>query len=245
MKEISRRLVLAVLLQGLVMLSYSDAFARDKKNQAAANPAPGKAVVFVYRHPRALGKIATPMIFVGGRLLTDKLHDHEYAFMEVPAGTIVVTAFAASAGKGWGNSSLYDSRHFVMPSATGGWASLPGCSEIAWDKMAVVPGADWSSLTGSLDTTAVLRCQAGLITMERECSGKNKHSPECSEKEGGLGSALQLVGLSETAYRIQITAQEGKSHYVEYEIKASGKTLRPVDDADGAKEVNKLHLVKD
>lgn len=66
--------------------------AQDSKNPAVLPvPSSGKAIICIYRTYRFTGSAAHDELFINDTHLA-KLLNSEYAFMEVPAGTVVIAA---------------------------------------------------------------------------------------------------------------------------------------------------------
>ncbi len=90
--------------------------AQESKTVSASAAAPtAQASIYVYRQGHMLGAIGHPIIFVNDYLLAE-MHNSNYASLEVPQGTVIVSATFANQGD------------LLMPSPTGYWASLPGCT---------------------------------------------------------------------------------------------------------------------
>jgi hypothetical protein len=67
------------------------AVAQDAKTPAVVPaPSPGKAMVCIYRESRFTGSASHDDLYINGILMA-KLLNGEYAFMEVPPGTVVVS----------------------------------------------------------------------------------------------------------------------------------------------------------
>lgn len=76
---------MAVLFTGLISL------AQDSKTPAVLpEPSSGKAIVCIYRTYRFTGSSAHDELYINGTHLA-KLLNSEYAFMEVPPGTVVIS----------------------------------------------------------------------------------------------------------------------------------------------------------
>ena len=78
------------------LFTGSISVAQDSKTPAVL-PAPssGKAIVCIYRTYRFVGSSAHDQLFVNGTHLA-KLLNSEYAFMEVPPGTVVISGLAST-----------------------------------------------------------------------------------------------------------------------------------------------------
>ena len=67
-------------------------FAKDKDEAVLPAPSSGKAIVCIYRTYRFTGSSSHDEIYVNGKHL-GKLLNSEYAFMEVPPGTVVISGY--------------------------------------------------------------------------------------------------------------------------------------------------------
>jgi hypothetical protein len=76
---------MAVLLAGPISLAQD-----SKSSGVVPAPSSGKAIVCIYRTYRFTGSSAHDELYVNGTHLA-KLLNSEYAFMEVPAGTVVIS----------------------------------------------------------------------------------------------------------------------------------------------------------
>ena len=92
--RLSRRSLAGLLLAVsamAILLAAPIALAQDSKGPGVL-PAPssGKAIVCIFRTYRFTGSAAHDELYVNGTHLA-KLLNSEYAFMEVPAGTVVIS----------------------------------------------------------------------------------------------------------------------------------------------------------
>lgn len=156
---------------------------------SAQEPAAGKALVYVYRQHQLHGAGEHSIIFVNDYLLSE-LHLSEYAQLEVPQGSVVVTA------------TLPYMRHIVPPTSAGYWASLPSCAGFA--------GLDWRRWAEA-SPVDVAHCYSELTQLVRECrvyttTGgcaqpgcilvRTTHIPACKYKLNGLGDAFYLLRVA-------------------------------------------------
>lgn len=96
----------ALMLSGCPRVAAAQAPPDPKPQAALTTPSAGKALICIYRLSRAVGSAAHDSLFVNGVFLATLLNG-EYASMEVPPGTVVVS----------GTPKMYYGPSVIMSSA--------------------------------------------------------------------------------------------------------------------------------
>jgi hypothetical protein len=63
--------------------------------------------------------------------------------------------------------------------------------------------------------------------------------------QNGVSNALAMLTQSFVRVRIEIEVEAGKTYYVRWSVSGNYGKMELVDPANGAKEIEKLHLAKD
>jgi hypothetical protein len=202
--------------------------------QATASPtSAGNGIVYVYRKGSIVGTAGRPLIFVNDEYRAE-LHNSNYASLEVPQGALSITATV----------SLLKYGRFPPP--TGEWASGPGCASVDWRRLVVAPSG------------TIARCKDELTSLFMRCGVRWEGVfpiiwavvPKCNYKLNGADAAFNYAGLAmrpkELAHeRLHIEVEAGKTYYVKWSGSSSGGKMQLQDAAAGAKEIRKLHPVRD
>ena len=147
---------------------------------ACASPAPssGKALVCVYRQSRALGSAAHDNLFINGIFLA-KLLNGEYASMEVPPGTVVVT----------GLPRMYYGPSVIMSSAAAANETRKESERIRFDAEAgKTYYLKWTSgMFASGITVTPMNVETGARELGKLHPSKNTDPKEVAKDEGKEG----------------------------------------------------------
>jgi hypothetical protein len=201
------------------------------------------------------------IIFVNDYLLAE-MHLSEYASLEVPEGSVVI-------------SGTLPVNHIVPPSITGFWASLPSCASLAgldWRRWAEALPADVAPCRSEL-TKLVTECRVRVETEGSFRPGSVRITktiiPSCNYKLIGMGDAIYLLETApflphavatapegETSpsifhqngpiqVQLRFDAEAGKTYYVKYSFDASFSAhthLELMEASRGVKEMRSLRL---
>jgi cytohesin len=258
----TQKLTLTKVCLGLLVIASlllaSEAIGSEKFTPSPPPPA-GKALVYVYRHR----KISTthPLIFVNDYLLAE-MHNSNYAAIYVPQGAMVVAA------------TIPTEKYFTVPSPTGEWASLPGCRDLDWRRLAGGRPRDIQVCTHEL---WVLVRECASYTTESGCRGPGcllittRHVPACYNKLFGFspdtfelldlalglrpilkGAPLapaprnpyQQLDASEFDTALRMEVEAGKTYYIRYSLARAEGKFEVAGESTGAKEINGLHFAE-
>jgi hypothetical protein len=211
--------------------------ARDNSGpvtQSAASPAAtGTGRLYLYRQGRFLGKITHFSAYVGDTFLAE-IHNAEYASMEVPAGTVLITAAGPIIGK----------HHIPFG---GSWASEPGCAGLKWRRLALESIADIEGCKSRIGALANI-CGS---TVEGcfMCPLETIRVPGCNYQLNGASLGYQLLLEVGAAIRLKLDVEAGKTYYVRWSLSLRNHPqpykMELVDEATGVKEIKHEHLAKE
>jgi len=208
---------------------------------AVSQPAPSNARVFVYRKGGIVGGGADPLVYVNDYLLAE-LHPSEFASVEVPPGKVVIVGAYTTRIRG-----------VDLPTPTGEWASLPGCAQLNWRRLAAAAPSD------------IALCRDGLSKLSKECGARPSHNPfamtipACNPKLNGLSNdwpgLLGHAGVVRYALNgapenkrisgsvsapLWIEVEAGKTYYVRRVTTAVMGKFEVVDTPTGIEEMKQL-----
>jgi ankyrin repeat protein len=200
---------------------------------AASSPAVHTGTLYFYRQARILGKIIHFSAYVDDTFLAE-IHNGQFASMEVPEGSVALTAATPIIGK-----------HRVP--FGGAWASEPGCTGLKWRRLALEPIADIEQCRVSI------RALAGAcgITVETcfKCVWKTIHTPRCNYQLSGADLGYELLEQVATTARLKLDIEAGKTYYVRWSLSLTNHPLaykmEVMDAVTGAKEIKKETLAKE
>ncbi len=198
-----------------------------------------------------LGAFGHPVLFVNDYLLA-QLQTSNYTYMEVPKGSVVVTATFAFQG------------HLAFPTPTGDWAKLPGCAGLDWRRLAAASPTD---VSGCRDGLAELfsRCSPKVTFSGCALPGcvliKTTHVPACFSSLAGSADAPFLLSMAPQLrnaltnglphkstgnlhLQLAIEAEAGKTYYIKWSVSTSGGKMSLVDVTAGEKGIRGCHLAR-
>jgi hypothetical protein len=176
---------------------------------APSSTAVRTGTLYFYRQGRILGKITHFSAYVDDAFLAE-IHNGQSASMEVPEGSVAITAATPITGK-----------HRVP--FGGAWASEPGCAGLKWRRLALEPISDIEQCKVSIRTLAAA-CGTTVNTCFK-CVLKTIRIPRCNYQLNGADLGYELLGEVSTTARMKLDIEAGKTYYVRWSLSLTNHPL--------------------